>query len=101
VGFLMAMCLLGALLLGGAALVLSSQATLGATLAGLACLAAILARIAQAESQASEAKQRATGVSAEQIRCLACGEVSAQGPRNCPKCGHEYFTPVTKPGAIA
>jgi len=95
----MAAFLFGALVLGLAGLVFTSQATLGPTLAGLACLSAIVARIAQAESHASAAREHGTAgnqvsVNAHQIRCLACGHISARGPKNCPNCGHEYFTPV-------
>ena len=92
---LFGLAFLGAIILAPIGVLFSSQVTLGPSLVGLACLMAIAARIFQAESIAdTAAKAQAPAATAEQIQCVACRTVSARGPKYCPQCGHEYFTPV-------
>ena len=70
----------GALALGALGLLFTSQVNLGPSLVGLACLAGILARIAQAAPTPS--------TTSVMLVCASCGHRQRPGPAACEQCGH-------------
>lgn len=67
------------ILIAAVALGVSSQATLGPTLMGLAVLLAVFARISQAAQRKAASHTTLT--------CGACGHVNPRGPATCERCG--------------